>query len=111
LADNSPKPKDGSNAITIMCLRAARRLPFNAPCLSLRVNKKTRKEVIEEAAMALLSGGAHPILMNDDRLCPGLQQSAIRGKVSLKDSRDYACDGCYEPMLAGENWQRLNYLP
>lgn len=29
------------NSLTIACLRAARRLPFNAPCLGLRVQKKT----------------------------------------------------------------------
>jgi pyruvate-formate lyase len=27
--------------------------------------------------------------------------------VSLRDARDYACDGCYEPQLAGTSWFTL----
>ncbi len=48
-----------------------------------------------------MSGGAHPILMNDDRLCDALYHSSIRGSISLGEARDYACDGCYEPMISG----------
>lgn len=56
---------------------------------------------MEEAAKCILSGGAHPIFMHDDRLTDSLLQSKIRGDLSISDTRNYACDGCYEPMLAG----------
>jgi Dyp-type peroxidase family len=121
---------DGSpayNAVTTFCLRAARRLPLNAPCLSLRVRSDTPREVLREAALALLAGGAHPILLNDDKIIPGLQLSgqnigagadvAARAEgcwtsdVSLEAARDYACDGCYEPQIAGQNWFTLGGLP
>ena len=27
-----------------------------------------------------------------------------RSEVSLASARNYACDGCYEPMFVGQNW-------
>ena len=54
-----------------MCLKACRRLPLNAPCVSLRLNSLTPEAVKMEAAKALLSGGAHPILFHDDKMVDG----------------------------------------
>ena len=54
-----------------MCLKACRRLPLNAPCVSLRLTNFTPEVVKKEAAMALLSGGAHPILFHDDKMVQG----------------------------------------
>ena len=44
-ANDASVPEDGCNEITIMCLKASRRLPLNAPCLSLRMHKNMRQEV------------------------------------------------------------------
>lgn len=56
---------DGSweySDVTLACLRASSRLPFNAPVLSLRVSKDMpsvwRKRLLAEAARGQLSGGA-----------------------------------------------------
>ena len=57
-----------------MCLKACRRLPLNAPCVSLRLTASTPVEVKKEAAKALLSGGAHPILFHDDKMVQGIFQ-------------------------------------
>ena len=62
---------DACNKITLMCLKACRRLPLNAPCVSLRLTSCTPEEVKKEAAKALLSGGAHPILFHDDKMVQG----------------------------------------
>ncbi len=62
---------DAFNDITTMCLRAARRLPLNAPCLSIRLTPTTPEDIREEAAKALLSGGAHPILYHDRKVIQG----------------------------------------
>ena len=62
---------EGYNDITLMCLKACRRLPLNAPCVSLRLTTNPPPWVVEEAAKALLSGGAHPILYNDDQMVAG----------------------------------------
>ena len=46
-ANDASVPEDGCNAITLMCLKASRRLPLTAPCLSLRMHKNMPTEVIE----------------------------------------------------------------
>ncbi|MFP2929611.1 Dyp-type peroxidase [Pyxidicoccus sp. 3LG] len=130
VADGSPgEGRPAYNKVTLLCLRAARRLPLNAPCLSLRVRKDIPAEYLHEAALALLSGGAHPILLSDEKIIPGLLHSGDgvgqgteptastpvaekargtwRSEVVLQAARDYACDGCYEPQLVGQNWFTL----
>ncbi|MEC5160525.1 MULTISPECIES: Dyp-type peroxidase [unclassified Janthinobacterium] len=98
VANDDALPTGGVNPVTMLCLKAARRIPVNAPTLSLRVYDGIPDEIMDEAAKCLLAGGAHPILYQDDRLCQALRDS---GDVSLAWSRNYAADGCYEPMLAG----------
>jgi Dyp-type peroxidase family len=98
LPNDAAEPEPGANRITLLCLRASRRLPLNAPVLSLRVYPGMPGEMIEEAARALLSGGAHPILFQEDRMVRGLHEFS---RFPLARARDYACDGCYEPMIAG----------
>ncbi|HKR66961.1 MAG TPA: Dyp-type peroxidase [Thermoanaerobaculia bacterium] len=117
--------KPAYNDVTIFCLRAARRLPLNAPCLSLRTRADMPENVLHEASLALLSGGAHPILLSDEKVIPGLVASGegvggdyVRenggglwsSAVPLRYARDYACDGCYEPQLSGVSWFTLGGL-
>ena len=126
--------KDGSlayNAVTLMCLRAARRIPVNAPCLGLRVRKDMPKIFLEEATKTILSGGSHPIFLNDDRVIPAIIGSGnysvnketwdkdtssdakythYNPKVSLEDARDYSSDGCFEFLLSGKSWFCLSGL-
>lgn len=101
IANNDKEPKDAANEITEMCLNAARKLPLNSPTLDLRVHKGTKPKILELAAEALLSGGAHPVLLNDDRIIPALHKKT-GGNVELASARNYACDGCYETLFAGE---------
>lgn len=98
-ATDDETPVGGANPVTMLCLKAARRIPVNAPTLSLRVYKDMPSEVLDAAAESLLAGGAHPILYQDDRLCEALHRSG--SQIPLRWARDYAADGCYEPMLAG----------
>ncbi len=98
-ATGGTSPQGGANPVTMLCLKAARRIPVNAPTLSLRVYRDMPEDLLDEAARSLLAGGAHPILYQDDRLCEALHRSGR--EVDLAWSRDYAADGCYEPMLAG----------
>jgi Dyp-type peroxidase family len=107
-ANGAKEPEDASNMITTMCLRSSRRLPVNAPCLSLRVHGKMSRDLFEEAAKAVLSGGAHPIMLNDDKLVPAI---ADCGPVALADARDYTCDGCYEPIIVGKTEWAFSYVP
>lgn len=109
-ATNDAESEDASNDITRMCLEAARKFPFNCPTLGLRVHKETPADLLDLAARAMLSGGAHPILMNDDKLIPELHEHS-GGTVELKSARNYACDGCYETIFAGETEFSFIYIP
>ncbi len=102
LPDDAGTPTDACNPVTRLCLEAARRLPLNSPTLDLRVHSQTPEDVLDLAARALLSGGAHPVLLNDDVIVPALA-SASGPEIPLADARDYACDGCYETMVAGQS--------
>jgi Dyp-type peroxidase family len=99
LPNDNPTPEPGANAITLMALKSSRRLPLNAPCLSLRMYPGMDPEIYEEAAKAILSGGAHPILFQEDKMVSALHEFT---GFPLEAARDYACDGCYEPMIAGQ---------
>jgi pyruvate-formate lyase len=109
VADSDPAPRDACNRVTILCLHASRRLPFNTPTLDLRVHKGTPQEVIALAADALLSGGAHPVILNDDKIVPALQ--AAGPGIDLATARNYACDGCYETHFPGETEFSFFYVP
>lgn len=102
IADDRPMPTDACNDVTRLCLEAARRLPLNSPTLDLRVHACTPTEVIDLAAQALMSGGAHPVLLNDDIIIPALAHNS-GAPIPLAAARNYACDGCYETMVAGES--------
>lgn len=112
--------KPAYNDVTKLFIRASGRLPLNAPCLSLRTRKDMPREILEEAAHAILSGGAHPILLNDEKIIQGLYHSGDdvggdlsketnkwNSAVTMKSAQNYACDGCYEPQFPGENWFSL----
>lgn len=110
LPNDDAKPTDACNDVTELCLEAARRLPLNSPTLDLRVHRGTPAKILRMAARTLLSGGAHPVLLNDDRIVPGLGEHAGR-KVPLRTARNYACDGCYETMFAGETEFSFGFVP
>lgn len=93
--------------IAKLCLKAARRLPLNAPCLSLRMHSGMDRDVLKEATKTILSGGAHPILPHDDRIIPALVSTGI----SLKDAINYSSDGCYEPIIPGKSEFSFCYVP
>ncbi|CAC5374758.1 unnamed protein product [Mytilus coruscus] len=110
---SNPKTIQAMNDVTILCLKAARRLPLNAPCLSLRLHKGMNEEILQETAKSLLSGGAHPILLHDDRIIPALESSPHLQKMSVKkaDIQNYASDGCFEPLLVGKSEFAFTYVP
>ncbi|KAH3756486.1 Formate acetyltransferase 2 [Pelomyxa schiedti] len=104
------KQVDGCNPLTVLMLRASRMLPLVAPCLSLRLTQEVegnhmQQLCLKEAAKCLLSGGANPLLFNDDKIVPALKDAAVKSGLStFPDSaaRNYCCDGCYEPVFEGE---------
>lgn len=101
VADNAEVHTDATNPLTYMFLEAARRIPVNSPTFDLRLHANSPKELLRSAARALLSGGAHPVLLNDDHIIPALHKGS-GGNVELRSAKNYACDGCYETLFAGE---------
>lgn len=101
-ATDATVAEDACNDVTRMCLECARRLPLNSPTLDLRVHAGTPGDVLSLAARALMSGGAHPVLLHDEKIIAGFQEVAGDG-LPLSSARNYACDGCYETMPAGES--------
>jgi pyruvate-formate lyase len=102
LPDANDQATDASNLVTKLCLESSRRLPLNAPTLDLRVHRGTPEDVLALAARTVLSGGAHPVLLNDECIVTALQRNS-NGVIDLASARDYACDGCYETMIAGRS--------
>ncbi len=96
------------NEVTRMCLRSARRLPLNAPCLSLRVSESTPEYLLEEAGRAILSGGAAPFVFNDRKIVDGLMKSGEG--MDEKDAVNYCADGCWENVLPGQTELGLSYI-
>lgn len=80
-------PKDACNPVTKLCLDSSRRLPLNSPTLDLRVNRQTPKEVLDLAAAALLGGGAHPVLLNDECIVKALSACWRRRKARGSGAR------------------------
>ncbi len=99
VANDRKEPEPAANRLTLLCLKSARRLPLNAPVLSLRVYPGMDPEIIAEAARALASGGSHPILFQEDRMVRALSEFS---GLPLEAARNYVCDGCYEPMIEGQ---------
>jgi pyruvate-formate lyase len=110
LPNDDREATDASNPVTRLCLAAARRLPLNSPTLDLRVHPGTPDDLLELAAGALLSGGAHPVLLNDNIIIPALMQHA-GPPIEARAARNYACDGCYETMVAGESEFSFGFVP
>jgi pyruvate-formate lyase len=109
LPTNEQDAIDATNDLTYMCLQASRRMPLNSPTVDLRLHKNSPQDIIKLAAQTMLSGGAHPVLLNDDRIIPRLKTSG--NGVELRSARNYACDGCYETLFAGETEFSFGYVP
>lgn len=110
------KQTSACNKVTLLCLKAAKRLPLNAPCVSLRVHHGMDKVYLEESAKSLLSGGAHPIILQDDRFVEGLVDVLKTYKSKIEDGEleqmnDIACDGCFEVLIAGSTEFSFAYIP
>jgi pyruvate-formate lyase/deferrochelatase/peroxidase EfeB len=107
-ANDAEIPEDACNDVTRMCLRAARRLPLNAPCLSIRIHENTPEDIFMEITETILSGGAHPFLINDNKTVAGLMRSGegilhSGTLVRTSDARNMVCDGCFESLVGGKS--------
>lgn len=94
------------NEISVMILRAARRLGYDQPLISFRLNDQVPKEHWEEIIKTLEKGGGFPALFWDDTII----RSRTELGVPLKDARDYGIVGCVEPSICGKEFSNTEAM-
>lgn len=89
--------KDGTNAVTYMCLRATERFATPAPKLSVRIKEQTPDELFEVAHRMLMKGINQPDFYADRVVIPAYERIGI----PFEDAVEYAQSVCEEISLAG----------
>ncbi len=91
--------EDGCNRLTELCLAASERLGMLNPALVLRVNDRTPRPVLAQAARLLRTGIGFPQLYNDRVTIHCLRQAGCRAP----DAREYCIGGCVELTVQGRS--------
>ena len=91
---------DATNPMTLMLLQTYARLYITIPSCSVRIHKKTPKEVWENAIESSKAAGGMPTFENDDIIIPALEE---RG-MAHEDANNYCIIGCVEPAGCGTEW-------
>ena len=86
------------NDISLMCIRATRKLRLDQPQLSLRYTNDLPEEYWEEAEKSICEGTAMPAIHND-RVIINAKKKAGIGK---EDAWNYGIIGCVEPAIGGK---------
>jgi formate C-acetyltransferase len=94
------------NDLTLLCMRASRKLKQDQPLLSLRVHRGMSDECWEEAIALITQGGGFPALFNDDVIIPAKEQLG----VDKDDAWDYGLVGCVEPSIGGKEYSNTEEL-
>ncbi|GHV14700.1 formate C-acetyltransferase [Spirochaetia bacterium] len=88
------------NDITLLCMRASKKLKQDQPLLSLRCHKHTSDALWEETIALLSQGGGFPALFNDEVIMKAKENQG----VEKKDSWNYGLVGCVEPSIGGREF-------
>lgn len=101
--------KDGEwagNEISLMCMRATKRLKMDQPLISVRWNDKMPEAFWKEVQELIEVGIGFPALINDE--------IAIKAKknvgVEEKDAKDYGIVGCVELSIPGSEYSNTESL-
>lgn len=90
--------RDASNDCTYLFLEACSELGVPTPSLTVRVHAGTPAKLHTAIAKAISRGSnGLPILYNDETIVPAFEAAGIPRELA----RDYAVDGCWEPILNG----------
>jgi formate C-acetyltransferase len=96
--DEEGKPFE--NDITLLCMRASKKLKQDQPLLSLRCHKQTSDTLWEEAIDLLSQGGGFPALFNDEIIIKAKERQG----VDRNDSWNFGLVGCVEPSIGGKEF-------
>ncbi|MDR1419814.1 MAG: hypothetical protein LBI86_05530 [Treponema sp.] len=88
------------NDITILCMRASKKLKQDQPLLSLRCHRRTGGALWKEAMDLLAQGGGFPAFFNDEVIMAAKEKQG----VTKEDSWNYGIVGCVEPSIGGREF-------
>lgn len=95
-----------ANDITILCIRASRKLAMDQPLLSLRYTSDMDDRYWKEAQALIEQGGGFPALFNDKVIIRSREQMG----VAQEDAWDYGIVGCVEPSICGREYSNTEEM-
>ena len=90
--------KDTFNRMSLLCLKAQEEIGLSQPNLSVRLNKHSSSELMQEAIKVVAKGSGMPQFFNDEAVIRTMVNDL---GVTLEDARDYAIVGCVELTTSG----------
>jgi formate C-acetyltransferase len=103
LSGLTPEGLDGTNALTYLCLDCLEIIKTAQPVVAVRLHKGSPFELIRRCAEVLKSGGAMPLIFNDDAIVPAYERMG----VPFQDAAEYADSNCWETMIGGMSDQEI----
>ena len=94
------------NELTLMFLKANYELKAVYPKIKCRISGESKKEYLDAINRDIIRGRSTVLIQSDQTII----QAFTKKGVSLKDARDYAILGCWEPVLPEGNNQHCNYM-
>lgn len=92
--------QDTYNDLSLLCLKAQYHLGLPQPNLSVRLNKQTSHELMQEAIKVVARGSGMPQFFNDESIVQTLIDDL---NIEEQDARNYAIVGCVELTTHGNN--------
>ncbi len=103
LSGLTPEGKDGTNELTYLCLEMLEKVKTAQPVVAVRLHKNSPAKLIRRCAEVLKTGGAMPLIFNDEALIPAYTSMG----VPFQDAADYADSNCWETMIGGMSDQEI----
>lgn len=91
---------DTYNDLSLLCLKAQYHLGLPQPNLSVRLNKNSSHELMQEAIKVVARGSGMPQFFNDEAIIDSMIEDL---GIEEKDARNYAIVGCVELTTHGNN--------
>jgi len=88
------------NELSLLLLKAQYHLGLSQPNLSVRLNKNSSHELIQEAIKVVAKGSGMPQFFNDEAIVNSMIKDL---GIEEKDARNYAIVGCVELTTHGNN--------
>lgn len=94
------KGNDTYNELSMLCLKAQYHLGLPQPNLSVRLNKNSSHELMQEAIKVVARGSGMPQFFNDEAIINTMIKDL---GIEERDARNYAIVGCVELTTHGNN--------